>query len=672
MKHLKWVAFLLAFSSLLNACGPAAREDTAVSSAENNTEPSALNLPTSPLFTDSTPESSTTDQAEPTKETNSPTIVSAVNLVDARGIEVGFTEDGRPYRGDPAAPVLIEEFSDFQCPYCSRFHNETFPSLYENQMASGDILLVFYDFPLTSIHPQAVAAAIAARCAGEESAVAYWEMHDLLFANVELWSNDNALEVFSDFAEQIGLNLDLFDECQQAERYIDDIQADFELGQSRGISSTPSFFINDQPVIGAQPLPIFNDAIIASKNGEPITIAGQPTPQPQQPVIKPTPATIFTGDVAGQIGSPDAPVTLVEYTDYQCPFCQRHNSETMPRMLSEMIETGKVQYIIKDFPLDSIHPEARRAAAAARCAGEQGAYWEMHDAIFINQSDWAGLGDGAWDILAGLAESLELNMEEYNECAASGRYDSFIQANLQEGASLGVRGTPFFFIDGFPINGAQPYELFEYAVGLAEEGTLADAYGPPPEQAQQPPPTPSGPADIPIEGSHSIGRLDAPVVIVEYTDFQCPFCSRHYQQTMPQIKANFIDTGLVRYVFKDFPLTSIHPLAVLAAEAARCAGEQEAYPAMHNQLFTKQGEWNNRNDAATLFIQFARQLGLDSAVFTECLESHKYESAVMADQNEGIGFGVSGTPAFFLNGYFLSGAQPYSVFEEAINSLLSN
>jgi protein-disulfide isomerase len=129
-----------------------------------------------------------------------------------------------------------------------------------------------------------------------------------------------------------------------------------------------------------------------------------------------------------------------------------------------------------------------------------------------------------------------------------------------------------------------------------------------------------------------------------------------------------VDTGQVRYVFKDFPLTSIHPQAMSAAEAARCAGDQEAYLPMHDLLFSKQQEWSGRNDADQIFTGYAGELGLDTATFTECLSSNQHEAAIMADLNEGSGFGVTGTPAFFINGLLVSGAQPYDVFAQAIGA----
>lgn len=593
---------------------------------------------------------------------------------DAKGIEVGFTEDGRPYRGNRDAPVVLEEFSDFQCPFCARFFEQTLPSIDQNQIANGEVVLIFYDFPLNSIHPQAAAAANAARCAGEQGAAAYWDMHDLLFSNIQQWSNSNVNQVLIGFAQQLGLEMTSFETCQSSNKFSSEIQADLSLGSSRGVSSTPSFFINDQPLIGAQPLAVFNQAFATINNGGQIA-SNDPEPsqpaQPSQPAAAPTPATIPTDNFAGAMGDPNAPVIIVEYTDYQCPFCQRHSEQTMPQLVTEMIETGRIYYILKDFPLDQLHPDARSAAVSARCAGDQDAYWEMHDAIFTNQENWAG--NGATQVLAGIAAELGLDTETYDECVKSGKYDDAVQENLQEGSNLGVQGTPAFFIDGYPVSGAQPFNVFEYGISLAEEGTLADAYVPRQAAAQPTPlPQPSEPVDVPLGDAYAIGDPDAPVVMVEYTDFQCPYCSRHFQETYPLIKENFIDKGLVYYVFKDFPLTSIHPQAAAAALAARCAGDQDAYIAMHDMLFATQAQWSNQSNAGEIFAGYADQIGLDTAEFSQCLTSKKYEAAVSADLNEGVAFGVRGTPAFFINGNFISGALPYANFEQAINGLLNS
>ncbi|MFQ5398370.1 MAG: thioredoxin domain-containing protein [Anaerolineae bacterium] len=672
----RWGVIIFVLAAVITACGPAQpknQQDTGSSEGETaefttDERPVAGSTPLETAAEPDSPSAQTESEGEDAAPAAPTLAINAqATAVDASGVPVGFTEDGRPYRGNPDAPVVIEEFSDFQCPFCARFYQQTLPSLEENSIASGEVVLVYYDFPLTSIHRQAMQAANAARCAGEQGAASYWALHDLLFTNETEWANGNAAAVFISFAQDLGLNMDDYTRCLDEERYTAEIEADMALGRNRGVSSTPSFFINDQILVGAQPLSVFENAIASVQGGG--EIAGQPPSQPAQPAAAPTPAVIAQEDAAATLGDASAPVTIVEYTDFQCPFCQRHASETMPQLMSEMISTGRVYYVVKDFPLERIHPEARAAAVAARCAGEQEAYWEMHDALFASQSEWAGQGAAASAHFATLTSGLGLDAGVFEQCYNDGYFNTAVQANLDEGISLGVRGTPHFFINGYPISGAQPYQLFEYAIGLAEAGTLADAYTQS-APAQEPEPTPPSVAEVPIDGAYSIGDPNAPVVFVEFTDFQCPFCGRHFQQTFPLIKENFVDTGLVRYVFKDFPLTNIHPQATPAAEAARCAGDQGAYLEMHDALFSHQNEWQGRRNAADLFALYAADLGLDLDLFNACLNDHRHEAAVMADFNEGVSLGVRGTPAFFLNGQLLAGAQPYAVFEQALNNLL--
>lgn len=602
------------------------------------------------------------DNARPTV-----TVQPGSEEVDARGVPVGFTTEGYAFRGDPDAPVVMEEYSDFQCPYCERFFEQTLPSLESNQIAEGEVVLVFRDFPLTRIHPQAQAAHQAAYCAGEEGAAAFWEMHDTLFERSDEWAGkSNTTEIFTDYADSLDLDVDAFAGCVEGGRFDDHIQAGLQAGMQRGVNSTPSFFINGQPLTGAQPLSVFNDAIATVQAGGELASQQPQEPQQQQPAVAPTPASV-SDDYAATIGDPDAPVTIVEFTDYECPYCSRHSEQTFPSLLEQFIETGEVFYVLKDMPLENIHPQAKSAAAAARCAGDQDAYWEMHDALFSKQPLWAEEGDGSRQVFVELAGELGLNSDQFESCLDSGRYDQAIEANLAEGRDLGITGTPFFFIDGYPIPGAQPIDLFAFAIDRARQGTLAEAYTQ--QQEPTPEPQPQQPVDVPLGDAPSVGDADAPVVIVEYTDFQCPYCARHHAQTYPQILENMVETGRVRYVFKDFPLTSIHPQAVLAAEAARCAREQEAYLEMHDALFENQGDWNGKSNAAELFTGYAGELGLDTDAFASCLDSHRHQDAVMAELEEGTRLGVRGTPGFFINGYHVSGAQPYEVFEQAVTQL---
>lgn len=665
-KKLWWlIAALILFTAACGAATPRSDEDTSGDSRMLNPREGS-NLLDGP--------------ADTAVASNTPAVNVASESVevDASGIEVGFTAEGRPYRGNPDAPVVMEEYSDFQCPFCSRFVAQTFPSLNDNQIANGELLLVFYDFPL-NIHPQAPAAANAARCAGEQGAVAYWEMHDMLFANLAQWGNAQANSYFAGYGEALGLDMDAFNSCLEQNKYADAVQADYQHGLSRGVSSTPSFFINEQPLIGAQPLSTFNEAIALIGGGESIVADTSNEPLPPEYAV-PTPAAIPVepNNVAWSVGDPDAMIQIVEFTDYQCPFCQEYATQTFPTVIAELVDSGRAFYAIKDLPLDSLHPEAIVANTAVRCAGEQDAYKEMHNAVFTNQAAWGGSGEAAAiNAFVGLAEELSLDGDALRSCINLGEQRDNVLANQQEALAMGINSTPTFYINGYPLRGAQTYDVFSAVAELVENGELEavleaqmrQAYEQAQAQAAQPQP-PSGPVEIPIADAYAIGDPNAPVTIVEYTDYQCPFCSRHFTQTFSQLKEDYIDTGLVYYVFKDFPLTQIHPQAMLAANAARCAGAQDAYLAMHDALFANQDAWSGRSDADTLFNQYAAEMGLDEAQFATCLAETTYQDQVVADLNEGSSFGVSGTPAFFFNGYFLSGAQPYDTFVDAIAFLM--
>lgn len=170
---------------------------------------------------------------------------------------------------------------------------------------------------------------------------------------------------------------------------------------------------------------------------------------------------------------------------------------------------------------------------------------------------------------------------------------------------------------------------------------------------------------IDLDDDPSIGSENAPVTIVSFEDYQCPFCGRAFQQTFPLIKKDYIDKGKVKYVYRDFPL-SFHPEAEPAAEAANCAGEQGKYWGMHDLIFQNQDTMGN-----AAYKQFAQQLGLNTKQFNECLDTSKYSQEIQDDFNYGAQVGVSGTPTFFINGIRLVGAQPYQAFQQIIEAELS-
>ena len=173
-------------------------------------------------------------------------------------------------------------------------------------------------------------------------------------------------------------------------------------------------------------------------------------------------------------------------------------------------------------------------------------------------------------------------------------------------------------------------------------------------------------SDVSADDDSVLGDSKAPVTIIEFSDYQCPFCERFYTATLPQIKTEYINTGKVKLVYRDFPLSSIHPQAEKAAEAAECAGEQNKYWEMHNKLFENQGALDTDS-----LKKYAQQIGLDSGKFNDCLDSGKMASEIAKDTADGTSYGVQGTPAFFINGQEISGAQPFESFKQIIDAELS-
>lgn len=212
--------------------------------------------------------------------------------------------------------------------------------------------------------------------------------------------------------------------------------------------------------------------------------------------------------------------------------------------------------------------------------------------------------------------------------------------------------------------------------GFGSDGTAGSGTGTAPRPAAAPSPTPTAPAPAPsaanvknldLSDNYFQGDENAPVTIVEFSDFQCPFCSRFYSQTKSQIDENYVKTGKVKFVYADFPLESIHPQAMPAALAGRCAGEQDNFWEFHDLAFENQ---QSLSDAS--YKQWASDLGLDTNQFNTCLDSKKYESAIRDDIQEGSANGIRGTPGFIINDRLVSGAQPFSAFQAAIDAALAS
>jgi protein-disulfide isomerase len=178
-------------------------------------------------------------------------------------------------------------------------------------------------------------------------------------------------------------------------------------------------------------------------------------------------------------------------------------------------------------------------------------------------------------------------------------------------------------------------------------------------------------AEVQAKPAGVIGNDNAKIKMVEFTDYQCPFCSRHFTETYPSLKKDYVDKGLVQIILRDQPLT-FHPNARISALAARCANDQGKFEAMHDELFAKQDSWANlgKEDAIKKFGDFANSAGINGATLMDCVKTEKHGAAVDEDIALGTRVGASGTPTFFINKETLVGALPYATFKAALDKAL--
>lgn len=158
------------------------------------------------------------------------------------------------------------------------------------------------------------------------------------------------------------------------------------------------------------------------------------------------------------MGEDNAPVTIHEFAAYSCGFCGRFYKNTLPKIIDKYVKTGKVKFVFRDYPLGS-----RDLAVVARCAGEQSKFWEMHNLLFDKSSEWKAAEDQS-SFFRNVAKEFDLDLEKYNSCVESGKFDEAIDADRDEGIEAGVTGVPGFLINDEILRGAQPFSAFEEMV----------------------------------------------------------------------------------------------------------------------------------------------------------------------------------------------------------------
>lgn len=182
--------------------------------------------------------------------------------------------------------------------------------------------------------------------------------------------------------------------------------------------------------------------------------------------------------------------------------------------------------------------------------------------------------------------------------------------------------------------------------------------------------------NVKVETGHlpPLGDENAPVTLIEFSDFQCPFCRSFYTGAFQQLKKDYIDTGKVKFYYRHFPLpATLHPMAVASGIASECANEQGKFWEYHDKMFDEQQKQGNQTITYTNddLKKWAADLGLNTGQFDTCLDSEKYKDQVNKDLNDGSAIGVNSTPSFYINGRELIGAQPYETFKQVIDQKLA-
>jgi protein-disulfide isomerase len=582
--------------------------------------------------------------------------------------------DDAPVKGSSDALVTIVEFSDYQCPFCSRGHTtvQALEKEYGNK-----VRVVMKQNPL-SFHPRAKPAAMAAMAAGEQGK--YWEYHDKLFANAKQLE-DADLERY---ASELKLDMARWKKDLTNPKFEQIIQKDQTLAGQLGATGTPAFFINGRLLSGAQPIESFRNIINEEltkaetlvKNGTKpgqvyAAIIEKGQTQAARPAQQQAPTAYRKVEIpegAPSFGPKNAKVTIVEWSDFECPFCSRVGP-TLTKIKENYAKDVRVVFRHQPLPF---HPNAKPAAEASMAAHEQGKFWEYHDKLFANQKalDRASLEK--------YAQELGLNMGKFKAALDSGKYRAVVESDSAAGSAVGANGTPTFFINGRQFVGAQPFENFKAAIDeeigrankLLESGTKPDnlyaklmetlpaaAPAPAAEPAEAEPPV----QKVEVGNAPAKGPANAPVTIVAFSDFECPFCSR-VLPALKQVEEQY--KGKVRIAFKHQPLP-FHPNAKPAAAASLAAHEQGKFWEYHDKLFA-----NQRALSRESLEQYAQELKLDMGKFKAALDSGKFNAQIDADSAEGMRIGANGTPTFFINGRTFVGAQPFEAFKRVIDEEL--
>jgi len=372
-------------------------------------------------------------------------------------------------------------------------------------------------------------------------------------------------------------------------------------------------------------------------------------------------------------GPADAKLTVVLFSDFQCPYCGR--VEPTLKQLEEAFK-GQVRVVWKHQPLP-MHPNAMPAALASEAAREQGKFWPFHDLLMQNQQALSPAD------LEKAAAAARLDLRRYKAALAGPGAKARVEEDQKLAAQVGANGTPNMFFNCRQVVGAIPFEAMRpiaeeelkkvdalIAKGLKRGPGLYDkacdanvAAAPPSAPTAAAAPAPGKAVEIALRPDDPVkGNPRAPVTVVVFSDFQCPFCSR-VEPTLRQVEQAY--GAKVRIAWKHKPLP-FHPNAVPAALAAEAAREQGKFWQMHDKMFAAQQELSPAS-----YERWARELGLDLARFKAAQSSEKLKARVQEDDQLASRLGIDGTPTMAVNGELVVGAVPFENLKAVIDRKLA-
>jgi protein-disulfide isomerase len=650
-------AFALALATALsNACGPAQEKPA--------TAPVPAGSSSAPIVA--------ADASPPPQ---------ALGVADFGPIPV-FPDD--PQTGSKTARVTIVEFSDLQCPFCARA-DATMARLAEAYDADS-VRIVWKHYPL-DFHQHARPLAEAAEGVFEMGGSgAFFNFVHTAFANQK---DEDAPDIVSRWGARAGVDGHALEEGVRTKRWAARIDRDMQLAQQLGVQGTPAFYVNGVTVQGAQPFDKFR-AIIDEElaKADALKKSGVPadriyatattenrkdakTPRDEEAEAAAEEAKIVHRVPIGKSpvkGPATAAVTIVEFSDFQCNFCQRAE-ETVAALQKKYGD--KVRVVWKDSPLP-FHSRAEPAAELARAVRDQkgdAAFWDAHDRLFASQP---ALEDAD---LERVAKDAGVDAKKAMAAVKSKKYAAQIDEDLDLVDDLDADRTPHFFVNGHRVVGAAPIDSFTQIIDaeiakvdeMVKAGTapasvydaiIANGVTPPDLERRHAAHNPAAPFR---------GAANAHVVIQEFADVQCPYCQRA-EETMDQILKDY--GTKVKIEWRNMPL-SFHKDAQLAAEAGLEVKTQKGQPAFFKMLKTMFEHQKEEGGLERPALEgYAKALGCDMKKFGAALDGHTHKNEIDRDVNDAQNAGINGTPGFIINGYYVSGAQPYRKFKKVIERAL--